>query len=124
MRVFYFLVIVLFSMACASEKGSQEVVATDDLSSMEQVTPKGLTLIEGSDCQTCHHTKNNLVGPSYAAIAAKYDNTEENIALLSAKIKLGGSGVWGDVPMLAHPYFADEDLHEMVTYILSLKEAK
>lgn len=124
MKVFYPLLIIAFFISCASEKNSQETVAANELANVESATPKGLALIEGSDCQTCHHTRNNLVGPSYTSIAAKYENTDENIALLSSKIKMGGSGVWGDVPMLAHPSFSDEDLKEMVIYILSLKESK
>ncbi len=124
MKSFYSLLTAAFLLSCASEKNSQEKVTSQDFVSNETATPKGLALIESSDCQTCHHSKNNLVGPSYTAIAAKYENTDANIALLSSKIKLGGSGVWSDVPMLAHPTFSDEDLKEMVLYILSLKESK
>ncbi len=50
----------------------------------------------------------------------KYSNTEQNIALLSAKVKNGGFGVWGSQVMSAHPNDSDTDIKEMVSYIMSL----
>lgn len=124
MRVFFLLVIIgLFS--CSSKSGDTETaVAANEATANEVVLPKGQVLIESSDCQTCHHVKNTLVGPSYTAIANKYQNSSETTSYLTSKIKLGGSGVWGDVPMLAHPALSDEDAAEMVSYILSFKSAE
>lgn len=80
----------------------------------------GLELIEGSDCLSCHKTDQKLIGPSYQEIADKY--TDADLELLAGKIIDGGSGVWGDVPMQAHPNISKEDAKKMVQYILSLKK--
>ncbi len=81
--------------------------------------PEGATLIKRSDCTTCHKADTKLVGPSFKDIAAKYPNTEENIAKLTEKVMTGGSGVWGDVPMAAHPSLSKDDARKIVTYILT-----
>jgi len=83
-------------------------------------SPTGAKLIARSDCRTCHNTNRKTIGPSYKAIAEKYTTTEENITMLSNKIKVGGSGVWGPQVMTAHPKVPDEDLNTMVAFILAM----
>lgn len=102
--------------ASAPEK-VQEIKAEDP---MARIT-EGKSLIEGTDCMTCHKTDSKLIGPSYLEIAAKYDNSPENLELLAGKIIDGGSGVWGSVPMSAHPGMSRENAKKMVEYILSLR---
>lgn len=80
----------------------------------------GATLIERSDCRSCHQTEGKMIGPSYAEIAGKY--SEKDVDLLADKIINGGSGVWGEVPMAAHPGITKEDAKSMVSYILTLKK--
>jgi cytochrome c len=80
----------------------------------------GLKLIARSDCKTCHNKNVKTIGPSYTDIANKYKNTPENIAMLAAKVKKGGSGIWGEQVMTAHADLPDEDAKEMVAYIMSL----
>jgi cytochrome c len=82
--------------------------------------PEGLKLIAKSDCKTCHNKNLQTIGPAYVAIAKKYKTTPENVSLLSKKVKLGGSGIWGEQAMTPHADLADEIITEMVTYILSL----
>lgn len=93
-----------------------EQVVSPTLSPVEE----GKTLVEGADCLTCHKTDAKLIGPSYQEVAAKY--TEADVDLLADKIVNGGSGVWGDVPMAAHPGLDKENAKKMVKYILSLKK--
>ncbi|MXV49442.1 c-type cytochrome [Pedobacter sp. HMF7647] len=81
----------------------------------------GKALIEKSDCLTCHREHDKLVGPAYADVAKKYTNNEDNIGLLAKKIIEGGKGVWGEVPMTAHPQVSEADAKEMVRYVLSIK---
>ncbi len=83
---------------------------------------KGLELIGGSDCMACHAIDNKIIGPAYKDVAEKYENTEANIDTLVAKIKHGGTGNWGNIPMTPHPDLSDADAKEMVLYILSLKK--
>ena len=81
----------------------------------------GAKLIAGSTCLGCHKEKEKLVGPAYAAVAAKYPATEANIAMLATKIIQGGKGHWGEVPMTPNPGLSETDAREMVKYILTVK---
>ena len=83
---------------------------------------KGLALVAGSDCLTCHKVAEKNIGPAYQEVAAKYENTDENIAMLAGKIIKGGSGNWGAIPMTPHPQVSQEDAEAMVKYILLLKK--
>lgn len=82
----------------------------------------GLDLVAKSDCFSCHKLNEASVGPAYGDIAKKYENNEANIGLLADKVIKGGQGVWGQVPMAAHPLITKEDAEKMVKYILLLKE--
>lgn len=83
---------------------------------------KGASLISLSDCTGCHKINQKLVGPAYEAVAEKYAPTEENISYLAGKIKNGGKGVWGEIPMNAHPALSQEEARQLAQYILSLKK--
>ncbi|WP_296701914.1 c-type cytochrome [Algoriphagus sp.] len=83
---------------------------------------KGLAKLKTSDCTSCHMVERKIVGPSYADVAAKYENTEENINMLAEKVIAGGVGVWGEVPMPPHPNVTLEDAKDMVAYVLLLKK--
>lgn len=81
----------------------------------------GKALVEASDCRTCHLDKDKLIGPAYSEVAKKYQNTDANVKHLASKILAGGAGVWGQLPMAAHPNVSQEDAEAMVKYVLSLK---
>lgn len=80
----------------------------------------GQALVEGADCLTCHKIDSKLIGPSYQDVAAKY--TEADIDQLATKIIEGSVGVWGEIPMTAHPGMSPENAKKMVEYILTLKQ--
>lgn len=82
---------------------------------------KGEMLISKSDCFACHKLQEKLLGPSYKEVANKYEKTRANIDYLAGKIKNGGSGVWGAIPMAPHPALSDDDVKAMVHYVLSIK---
>ncbi|RZS98641.1 cytochrome c [Cecembia calidifontis] len=84
----------------------------------------GKNLIEGSDCKSCHQYDKSSIGPSYVAVAEKYAKTPGNIEYLVDKILNGGSGVWGDHGMSAHPELSEADAKRMVDFILSMNEVK
>lgn len=90
----------------------------------EDELAQGAKLIDGSDCKTCHNEKVKTVGPAYVDVAKKYELTEANIAKLVGKIIKGGSGVWGEVPMTAHPDLTEADATKMTKYIMSLDGEK
>ncbi len=84
-----------------------------------EITFKGKTLMEQSDCRACHGLDAASVGPSYRAIAQRYD--DDAVDKLATKIIQGGAGVWTqEHAMSAHPQLIREDAAEMVRYILSL----
>jgi S-disulfanyl-L-cysteine oxidoreductase SoxD len=68
-------------------------------------------------CLTCHGIANKLVGPSFVDIHKKYKDAKDVIALLSGKIKAGGSGVWGAIPMPAQAHVPDADILAMAKWI-------
>ena len=55
-----------------------------------------IALTQQNACTACHNLDGKLVGPSFADIAKKYPGKADTLA---AKIKSGGSGVWGEIPM-------------------------
>ncbi len=81
-------------------------------------------LAKTSGCLACHGLDNHLVGPGYAQVAAKYQGDPAAETKLQHKVKAGGTGVWGQVPMPAHPQLADEDVRVLVHWILSGAPAK
>jgi cytochrome c len=93
---------------------------TSSTSSESGGSAAGKQLIAKSDCLGCHNETQKVVGPAYVAVAEKY--TQSDLDYLSGKIISGGSGVWGEVPMSAHPTLSKEDATEMAKYILSLKK--
>ena len=97
-------------------------ISLEDKYKDDPVYIKGLEKIKGSDCTSCHMVERKIVGPSYAEVAAKYESTEENVTMLATKVIQGGVGVWGEVPMPAHPGLTEEDAKDMVRYVLLLKK--
>ncbi len=80
----------------------------------------GENLIAASDCQSCHKKDTISIGPSYTDIAKRYKDSKIAHAFLSEKIRLGGSGNWGEGAMAAHPTITEDDAHLIVDWILSL----
>jgi cytochrome c len=87
----------------------------------DMANQKGLELIGASDCMTCHELDKKKIGPAYSEVAKKYEATDAIIDTLVSKVKHGGSGNWGNIPMTPHPDLPEADAKEMVKYILSLK---
>ena len=72
-------------------------------------------------CFACHATDKKMVGPSYKDVAAKYGNDKGAEAKLFEKVKKGGTGVWGQVPMPPNAAVPDADIRTLVKWILSQK---
>jgi cytochrome c len=76
-------------------------------------------LAKKHNCLACHQVDKKLVGPAYKDIAQKYKG--QNVAAkLEQKVKKGGQGVWGTVPMPPNPAVPDADVKKLVAWILSL----
>jgi cytochrome c len=78
-------------------------------------------LLKNYGCTACHAADTKLVGPSFSEVAAKYRGDAAAPAKLAAKVKAGGSGVWGAVPMPPNPQVKDDDLKRIISFILSTK---
>ena len=77
-------------------------------------------LLRKNACTACHAIDKKLVGPAYKDVAAKYKGQSAAAANLAEKIKRGGQGVWGPVPMPPNPTVSDADVATMVKYLLAL----
>jgi len=78
-------------------------------------------LAQKSGCLACHSIQQKILGPAYKDVAAKYKGDKSAEAKLIAKVKAGGSGVWGPIPMPANsPQVKDEDIKTIVEWILAL----
>jgi cytochrome c len=72
-------------------------------------------------CTACHAIDKKLVGPAYKDVAAKYKGDAKAAENLAAKVKKGGSGAWGPVPMPPNPNVPDADVAKLVNWVLSAK---
>jgi cytochrome c len=83
----------------------------------------GEAIIKKARCVACHTVDQKRVGPPYKEVAAKYKGDAKAPAQLFNKVRAGGSGNWGQVPMIPHPAdkISDEDLKAAIHWILALE---
>jgi len=81
----------------------------------------GQALAQKNNCLGCHAVDHKLVGPAYKDIAQKYAGNSKAKAMLMGKIKQGGSGTWGSLPMPPNPQVSDADLAILVSWVLQQK---
>ena len=76
--------------------------------------------MDKAGCMACHAKDKKLVGPSFKDIAAKYKGQADVVPKLMEKVRKGGSGVFGPVPMAPNPpdKINDADLKSAVEFIL------
>lgn len=80
----------------------------------------GEALFKKNKCEACHKLDAKTVGPSIKMIAAKYAGNNEAVATLEKKVRTGGSGVWGSMPMPRVPAsVSDEEIKAMVAWMLA-----
>jgi cytochrome c len=103
-------IMVLAASAAVLSLGAVATASAEDASAL--ATKNG--------CMACHQVETKVVGPAYKEVAAKYKGQEGAVDSLSAKVKAGGSGVWGPVPMPPNAQVSDEDIKTIVTWVLSL----
>jgi len=78
-------------------------------------------LLKKNACLACHAVDKKLVGPAYKDVAKKYAGQKDASVKLAEKVKKGGVGVWGQVPMPPNAAVSDADINTMVKWILALK---
>ena len=78
-------------------------------------------LAEKKGCLACHAIDAKRIGPSYKDVAAKYADDKTAVAVLAAKVRKGGGGVWGAIPMPANTQVSEAESKRLVEWILTLK---
>ncbi len=81
----------------------------------------GQELMNKAGCSACHSIDKKLVGPSYKDVAKKRKGEKGAVAMLEKKVRSGGTGAYGAIPMPPNPKdkISDKQLHEMIEWILS-----
>ncbi|HEX5364039.1 MAG TPA: c-type cytochrome [Gallionella sp.] len=104
-------IVHLMAMAAALSV-SASVFAADD----------GEALFKKSGCVACHTVEKKSVGPSMKDVAAKYKDDKEAQAKLQEKVRNGGKGSFGTMPMPAtKASVSDENIKSIVEWALSRK---
>jgi len=79
-------------------------------------------LMKKDGCAACHAIDKKVVGPAYQEVAAKYKGDPKAEAMLVDKVKKGGVGVWGQIPMPPNTQVPEADIKSLVSWILTLKK--
>ncbi|MBR7799486.1 c-type cytochrome [Undibacterium fentianense] len=90
------------------------------VASLPAMADTGADLTKKNNCMNCHGVDKKIVGPAFKDIAKKYKGNADAVALLSKKVKDGGSGVWGPIPMSPNKAVSDADIKVMVEYVLAM----
>ena len=78
-------------------------------------------LAQTKSCLACHQVDKKLVGPSYKDVAKKYAGKKDALAMLVKKVRAGGTGVWGQIPMPPNAGVSEKEAQILVKWILSQK---
>jgi len=104
-------VFLLMLLACTGKAVYAESADTEKLQ----------TLLVRNNCTACHMIEKRKYGPTMKEVALKHGNDEAAIKKLAAKIKAGGTGVFGDDIMPPQPHVSDADARTIAELVLSLK---
>jgi len=108
MKAFLMMVAAAGTLLVATQAGAVDAAAAQ-------------ALAQKSGCLACHNADKKIIGPAYKDIAAKYKGQKDAEAKLIDKVKKGGSGVWGPMPMTPNsPQVKDEDIKTLVEWVLSM----
>lgn len=78
-------------------------------------------LAKSKNCLACHVADKKLVGPSYKDIASKYAKDKDAVAKMAKKIREGGVGAWGQVPMPANPQVNEAEAQTLAKWVMTAK---
>jgi cytochrome c len=76
-------------------------------------------LVKKYGCIACHNVEKKIVGPAFKDISAKYKSKEDNVQYLAGKIRNGGSGIWGMIPMPPQKQVREDDAEAIAKWILT-----
>ena len=78
-------------------------------------------LAQKNACMSCHGVDKKIVGPAFNDVAKKYAGDKTAEAKLMAKVKTGGKGAWGEIPMPPNPQVSDAYSKKIIAWVLGLK---
>ena len=104
--------VVMLALGVVAGVGATAVHAAGEV-------PRGQLVANANACMGCHAVDRKLVGPSFQQIATKYKGDAQAPGKLARKVKEGGSGVWGMIPMPAHQSMSDADIRAVVDWVLA-----
>ncbi len=93
------------------------VLAASGANALDAAAAKALA--SKSACLACHAADKKLVGPAYKDVAAKHKGQADAVAKVAARIKSGGSGIYGPVPMPPQPHLKDDELKLLAEWVLA-----
>jgi len=100
--------------------GAGAAQAKHEAAGAQAEAPAGARLTSRYQCVACHAVDRKVVGPSFREIAGKYRG-QEALAALAGKVRSGGQGAWGNVPMPPQSQVPESDIRTMVGWILEAK---
>lgn len=106
-------------IAAFSVAGALVLMSTGASAAMDD--KKATELLNKGGCMACHTVDKKLVGPSYKEVAKKHKGEKGAIALVAKKVREGGTGAYGQIPMPPNPKdkISDADLKALVDWVLS-----
>ncbi|RZL98666.1 MAG: c-type cytochrome [Variovorax sp.] len=78
-----------------------------------------LALARSKNCMSCHAVERKVLGPAFKDVAARYKGQAGAADMLAAKIRKGGAGVWGPVPMPANNQVSEAEAKALATWVLA-----
>jgi cytochrome c len=78
-------------------------------------------LMSKAQCTACHNVERKLVGPSFKQVAQKRKDEKDAVAVIVKKVREGGTGAYGQIPMPPNPKnkISDADLNKLAEWILT-----
>jgi cytochrome c len=97
------------------------ITAATGLSLVSGAAFASADLAKAKNCMACHALDKKLVGPAYKDVAAKYASDKDGATKLAKKIREGGVGAWGQIPMPANPQVSEAEAATLAKWVLSVK---
>lgn len=122
MKVRYLLAMTVALSVSATAFAADDKAAKEKTAE-EKAAEKILELFQDGNCNNCHAVESKTVGPSLISVADKYRDDKEAQSKLEKKVRSGGAGTWGVLPMPGtRQNFSDESIKILVTWILEQKK--
>jgi cytochrome c551/c552 len=77
-------------------------------------------LLGANGCTACHHVDKKVLGPAFREVAKRYAGQAGAAERLAAKMRAGGQGAWGNVPMPPNAGLSEADAKKLAGWVLGL----